>query len=406
MVPAPSSTARPTGIECTSPPSKKCSPSTSTGGSSPGTAHEASTAGTSGPALNQCALARSMLAATQCSGTTRSAKSAAGSASASMRRNGSISCRCVPDLASRVARPSSVPLNARCRWAPCQSSPSRSAAPAGSAATNAPLIAPTEVPTTTSGTMPASARARSMPTSCAPSTPPPPSTNAVFTCQPPRPPPLPGYNLQAVAALLTVGDEPGPAQDRRGGLHPALDQRQARVVLPGDRHPAGQHRPVTAAAAELRPGGRPPQLGHAVNPRAAREAGRLHVHEREDAEVRAVRQPGPDVRELAADVGLVRRAPVAPHLGVHELACPHAGLVGDDLRAHPGRRAELRQAIGHVIAEDLAGFGQRGSAREQSRLGPGRPGPGRDPPVDMGVPPRPGLPGDLADQVVHRPVRP
>ena len=51
MVSAPSETARPTGIESTRPPSKKCSPSTSTGGSSPGTAHEASTAGTTGPLL-------------------------------------------------------------------------------------------------------------------------------------------------------------------------------------------------------------------------------------------------------------------------------------------------------------------------------------------------------------------
>ena len=86
------------------------------------------------------------------------------------------------DLASCAARLSSVPLNARCREAPCQSSLSRSAEPAGSAATNAPLIAPTEVPTTTSGLIPASVSAHSMPTSCAPITPPPPSTNAVFTC--------------------------------------------------------------------------------------------------------------------------------------------------------------------------------------------------------------------------------
>ena len=42
---APSWTARPTGMLCTSPPSKKCSPSMRTGGSRPGTAAEASTAG-------------------------------------------------------------------------------------------------------------------------------------------------------------------------------------------------------------------------------------------------------------------------------------------------------------------------------------------------------------------------
>src|SRR3954453_12504278 len=52
----------------------------------------------------------------------------------------------------------------------------------GSAATNAPLIAPTDVPTITSGRTWRSNRACSIPTSAAPSTPPPPRTNAV----PPR----------------------------------------------------------------------------------------------------------------------------------------------------------------------------------------------------------------------------
>jgi hypothetical protein len=61
---APSATARPTGIESTSPPSKKCSSPTATGGSSPGTAHDAITAGTSGPLLNQRAHAPSIEAAT------------------------------------------------------------------------------------------------------------------------------------------------------------------------------------------------------------------------------------------------------------------------------------------------------------------------------------------------------
>src|ERR1022692_1579353 len=53
MLRAPRAMARPTGMESTRPPSKKCSPSTSTGGSSPGTAQDASTAGTIGPLLNQ-----------------------------------------------------------------------------------------------------------------------------------------------------------------------------------------------------------------------------------------------------------------------------------------------------------------------------------------------------------------
>src|SRR6266536_2876585 len=55
---APSATARPTGMLCTSPPSRKCSSPTRTGGSRPGTAAEASTAGTTGPAVNQRAAER------------------------------------------------------------------------------------------------------------------------------------------------------------------------------------------------------------------------------------------------------------------------------------------------------------------------------------------------------------
>ena len=51
------------------------------------------------------------------------------------------------------------------------------------AALAAPLIAPTEVPHTRSGRTPASSNARTMPTSAAPSTPPPPSTNASHPIQ-------------------------------------------------------------------------------------------------------------------------------------------------------------------------------------------------------------------------------
>src|SRR5512139_3404234 len=56
----------------------------------------------------------------------------------------------------------------------------------GSRATSAPLRAPTLVPSTRSGRTSRSSRARSMPTSTAPSTPPPPSTNAVVTRAPSR----------------------------------------------------------------------------------------------------------------------------------------------------------------------------------------------------------------------------
>jgi len=137
------------------------------------------TAGTTGPLLNQRAAAASMLAATQWNGSSRSAKSGPGSSRSSSRRSGSGECRWVPERSSRIARPHSVSLNASRRSSPRHFSPSRAAAPAGSAAMKAPLIAPTEVPTTRSGRMPASDSARSMPTSCAPSRPPPPSTNAV-----------------------------------------------------------------------------------------------------------------------------------------------------------------------------------------------------------------------------------
>ena len=128
-----------------------------------------------------------------------------GRAPSSMRCSGSMECRWVPDRASRASRPQTLSLNAWRSSSPCHRSASRAAAPAGSAATSAPLIAPTEVPTTRSGRMPASDKARSMPTSCAPRIPPPPSTNAVCTrpASPssPAPNPLRGRcRLPAVAS--------------------------------------------------------------------------------------------------------------------------------------------------------------------------------------------------------------
>jgi hypothetical protein len=145
------------------------------------------TAGTTGPLLNQRALAVSMLAATHWNGSSRSAKSLPGSAEASSRRSGSSECRCVPDRTRWAARPHSFSLKASRSSSPCHIRASRPAAPAGSAATNAPLIAPIEVPTTRSGRTPASESARSMPTSCAPSSPPPPSTKAVVIRPPAQP---------------------------------------------------------------------------------------------------------------------------------------------------------------------------------------------------------------------------
>src|SRR5918994_5474850 len=182
---APSSRARPMGMLWTRPPSKKCSSPTRTGGSSPGTAAEASTAGTIGPAMNQWAAARSMLAATHWNGRASSSMRCTGRPSSSARR-GSLGCRWVPERARVRTRPNSDPPNASAATPSRHTAASSGTAAPGSrwAATNTPLSAPTEVPSTRSGRTPASARAWSMPTSWAPSTPPPPSTKATSRARP------------------------------------------------------------------------------------------------------------------------------------------------------------------------------------------------------------------------------
>ncbi len=109
---APSCTARPTGMLCTRPPSKKCSCPTRTGGSRPGTAADASTAGTIGPLVNQCAAACSTLAATHWNGTASSSMRSTGNSSRSILRSGSLECRCVPERASVAIRPNMEPPNA------------------------------------------------------------------------------------------------------------------------------------------------------------------------------------------------------------------------------------------------------------------------------------------------------
>jgi len=74
------------------------------GGSSPGTAHEASSASTSAPSVNQCSVARSMLAATHWNGTGSSARVRTGRCLVSRSRSGSRECRCVRARASVRAR--------------------------------------------------------------------------------------------------------------------------------------------------------------------------------------------------------------------------------------------------------------------------------------------------------------
>ena len=90
-------------------------------------------------------------------------------------------CGCRSTTARRTVRSGRSPTP-RPRASPRPAtgrSAARSPPSVGSRATMAPLSAPTLVPSTRSGMISRSNSARSMPTSTAPSTPPPPSTNAV-----------------------------------------------------------------------------------------------------------------------------------------------------------------------------------------------------------------------------------
>ena len=122
----------------------------------PGTAQEASTTSASGPLSNQCSAARSIDAATHWKGIASSSTVLTGSTAVSRSRISVSDCRCVPLRASVVTRRSTVPGDRSVRFAARQSSVRRSTpASVGSAAKNAPLIAPTEVPRITSGPDPA-----------------------------------------------------------------------------------------------------------------------------------------------------------------------------------------------------------------------------------------------------------
>ena len=89
------------------------------------------------------------------------------------------------ETARRTVRSGRSPYTSRLCAVAAHSSVSRSTtARSGWRATIAPLRAPTLVPRTRSGTIPRSSSARSMPTSTAPRTPPPPRTNAVVTVRP------------------------------------------------------------------------------------------------------------------------------------------------------------------------------------------------------------------------------
>ena len=106
------------------PPSRKCSSPYSVvataGGSRPGTAALARIAGTSGPLMNQCSAARSMLAAQTPNVTGRSSKVRSPNSSTSRSRSGFAEKTCVPPVAttrrtvrSGRSRNSSLPSEAR-----------------------------------------------------------------------------------------------------------------------------------------------------------------------------------------------------------------------------------------------------------------------------------------------------
>lgn len=120
-----------------------------------------------------------MWAAQHRNGTRRSAKVVSTPSSVSnRRRSGRGECRWVRAAKRRNCRATESPYTSLASGE-AQSRTSRSVtASDGSAATSAPFTAPIEVPSTMSGWMPARNSARNMPTSTAPSTPPPPSTNA------------------------------------------------------------------------------------------------------------------------------------------------------------------------------------------------------------------------------------
>lgn len=140
IVAAPIATARSTGMLLTSPPSKKFSPSSSTGGKSPGTAEEARTASAMEPSVNQCSAERSMLAATHWKGTASSSMRRTGRARSSACRRGSFGCAWVRVRARVPSRDSIPPLKMPASSAEVHSSVSLSTeAVVGSEARTAPV---------------------------------------------------------------------------------------------------------------------------------------------------------------------------------------------------------------------------------------------------------------------------
>src|SRR5680860_1606350 len=183
-----------------------------------------------------------------------------------MSRSGSMLCRAVRVRATDITRSSGETAQTD-DAVDIQTSVSFSTLRmVGSCATTAPFSAPTLVPTTRSGRIPASKRPRSMPTALSPRTPPPPSTKATSCPSPaaesavtrgdsakprfPRELSVGGWAAQPLgpAALLLGVDAPLPRAEARPGRAPRPRRRSDRVCQQRRQPGAGG-----VAVAPLRP---------------------------------------------------------------------------------------------------------------------------------------------------------
>ena len=257
IVSAPCCTARSSGMLLTRPPSKKCSLPICTGGKTPGSAQDASTGSMRSPVLNQCSRACSMLAATHSNGTASSSKVCDRQLRAqhSAKLTVAMQRRPAADDFCQPPKHRAVECSLIHQRVPKRQQPPR-AGGVGSAASAAPLIAPTDVPQTTSGRIPASSNALAMPASAAPSRPPPPSTNAWHDMR--HEYPRNGHSSRMTAwrnGLAPSTVCPGGAVFASGGLFVACpDPRSLDVDAISDdgrhRGAGSRRRPVTPACGD------------------------------------------------------------------------------------------------------------------------------------------------------------
>ena len=168
------------GTRLTMAPSARRRPPWRTGGKTPGSAELPSSAGWSGPLDRTTSSPVSRSAATTRRGTCRSRKRLAVPESSITSRRPSLRMMWSSRRRMFQARRIALPGKTRSPVRPSHTSWSRSSfLSVRSVASAAPLSAPADVPTMTSGRMPRSRRARSIPTWLTPWFPPPESTNAV-----------------------------------------------------------------------------------------------------------------------------------------------------------------------------------------------------------------------------------